>query len=92
MVVVVVAGGGGCAAAVLVVRVYVLVLYFLFSRQRNFFSLPVICVRFRGCPVVLDTGLSVSARYQRTRVLLHAWRLLLLRCISERHKFQNRMQ
>ena len=36
------------------------------------------CLRFRGCPVLLDIELSVSARYQKTRVLLSARRLLLL--------------
>ena len=36
-------------------------------------------VRFRGCPVVLDIELSVSAWYHKTRrVLLRARRLLLL--------------
>ena len=41
-------------------------------------SSTVMCLRFRGCPVVLDIELSVSARYQKTRVLLRARRLLLL--------------
>ena len=36
-------------------------------------------LRFRGCPVVLDIELSVSARYQKTRrALLRASCLLLL--------------
>ena len=38
----------------------------LFSRQRNFFLYYCdMCLRFRGCPVVLDTELSVSAWYQK---------------------------
>ena len=55
--------------------VYVLVLYFLAS----FFLYCEMHLRFRGCPVVLDIELSVSAWYQKTRlVLLHATGLLLL--------------
>ena len=30
------------------------------------------CLRFRGCPIVLDIELSVSARYHKTRVLQRA--------------------
>ena len=36
------------------------------------------CLRFRSCPVVLDIELCVSARYNKTRVLLRARRLRLL--------------
>ena len=36
------------------------------------------CLRFQSSPVVLDIELSVSPRYQKTRVLLSARRLLLL--------------
>ena len=66
----VMAGGGGYAAAGLV---YVFVPYFLFSRHSAAsFSTCDMCLRFRGCPVVLDFELSVSARYQKTRVLQRA--------------------
>ena len=54
----------------------------LFSRQRSFFlyySDTRMYLRFRGCPVVLNIELSVSAWYQKSRhVLLRARRLLLL--------------
>ena len=52
----------------------------LFSRQRSFcFLYCDMYLRFRGCPVVLDIELSVSAWYQKNRrVLLCARRLLLL--------------
>ena len=54
------------------------------------------CLRFRGCPVVLDIELSVRARYHKTRVLLRARRLLLLLVAAAsggvRHKFQNYLQ
>ena len=47
----------------------------LFFRQRSFFCFLYcgICMyfRFRGCPVVLDNELSVSARYQKTRCALY---------------------
>ena len=47
--------------------------------QRSFFLYCDVYLRFRGCPVVLDIELSVSAWYQKTRrVLLRARRLLLL--------------
>ena len=69
-VVVVVVVGGGCAACIGFGA--------LFSRQRSFFLYCDMCLRFRGCPVVLHIELSVSARHQRTRVLLSAWSLLLL--------------
>ena len=36
------------------------------------------CLLLRGCPAVLEIELSVNARYQKTRVLLRARRLLLL--------------
>ena len=54
----------------------------LFSGQRSFVSLccdTYMYRRFRGCPVVLDIELSMSAWYHKTRrVLLRARRLLLL--------------
>ena len=65
-----VAGGGGCAA-----WVFFGALFAIFSPQRSFFLYYLtcdMCLRFRGCPVVLDIELSVSARYQKTRVLLRA--------------------
>ena len=59
----------------------------LFSGQRSFVFL---CCdtrmyrRFRGCPVVLDIELSVSAWYHKTRrVLLRVRRLLLLLLTAE---------
>ena len=56
-----------------------LVLYFLFSRHSAASSSTCdMCLRFRGCPVELDIELSVSARRQKTRVLLCARRLVLL--------------
>ena len=55
---------------------YVFLLYSLFSRHRSqlllYYLTCDMCLRFRGCPVVLDIELSVSARYQKTRVLLRA--------------------
>ena len=55
-------------------------LYFgaLFSRQRSFFVYCDMYLRFRGCPVVLDFELSVSACYQKTRRVLRMRRLVLL--------------
>ena len=54
------------------------------------------CLRFQGCPVVLDVELSVSARHQKTRLLLRARRfpLLLVAAASGgvRHNFQNYIQ
>ena len=54
----------------------------LFSGQRSFVFLCCdtrMYLRFRGCPVVLDIELSVSAWYHKTRrVLLRTRRLLLL--------------
>ena len=55
------------------------------------------CLRFRGCPVVLDIELSSSARHQKTRVLLCAPRLALLLVAAAasgdvQHNFQNYMQ
>ena len=56
--------------------------FILFSGQRSFVFLCCdtrMYLRFRGCPVVLDIELSVSAWYHKTRrVLLRARRLLLL--------------
>ena len=42
------------------------------------------CLRFRGCPVVLEIELSASTRYHRTRVLLLTRRVLFLSCTIER--------
>ena len=55
------------------------------------------CLRFWGCPVVLDIEPSVSARHQKIRVLLCARRLVLLLIAaaasgSVRHKFPNYVQ
>ena len=62
----------------------------LFSVQRSFVFL---CCdtrmyrRLRGCPVVLDMDLSVSAWYHKTRrVLLRAKRLLLLLLLTAESK------
>ena len=70
------------------------IFYFLASEAS--FSAWDTCLRFRGCPVVLDVEHSVSARYQKTRVLLRARRLLLLLVAPAsggvRHKFQNYIQ
>ena len=52
---------------------FVLLYYFLFSRQRSLFLCYLtcdMCLRFRGCPVVLDIELLVNARHQKTHVLL----------------------
>ena len=60
----------------------------LFSGQRRFVFLCCdtrMYLRFRGCPVVLDIELSVSAWYHKTRrVPLRARRLLLLLLTAER--------
>ena len=70
------------------------IFYFLASAAS--FSTCDMCLRFSDCPVVLDIELSVSARHQKTRVLLCARRLLLLHAAAAsggvRHKFQNCMQ
>ena len=51
------------------------------------------CLRFRGCPVLPRFELSVSAWYHKTHVLLRARRPLLVAAASSvRHKFQNYMQ
>ena len=54
--------------------VFLVLLYSLFSRHRAQLLLYYLtfdmCLRFRGCPVVLDSELSVTARHQKTRVLL----------------------
>ena len=62
----------------------------LFSGQR---SVVFLCCdtrmyfRLRGCPVVLDIELSVSAWYHKTRrVLLRARRLLLLLLLTAESK------
>ena len=77
------------AAAAAAPPVHVLVLYTI-SGQRSFVFL---CCdtrmyrRFRGCPVVLDIELSVSAWYHETRrVLLCARRLLLLLILAAESK------
>ena len=81
--------------------VFVLALYFLASAASDFSTvIPGMYLRFRGCPVVLDIELSVSAWYQKTRrVLLRARRLLLLLLLSAESGsvrcaayFQNYMQ
>ena len=81
--------------------VFLVLLYSLFSRHRAQLLLHCLtcdmCLRFRGCPVVLDIELSVCARHQKTRVLLCARRLVLLLIAAAasggvRHKFQNYMQ
>ena len=70
------------------------IFYFLASAAS--FSTCDMCLRFSDCPVVLDIELSVSARHQKTRVLLCARRLLLLHAAAAsggvRHKFQNCMR
>ena len=62
----------------------------LFSGQRSFVFLCCdtrMYLRFRGCPVVLDIELSVSAWYHKTRrVLLRARRLLLLLLLTAESK------
>ena len=62
----------------------------LFSGQRSFVFLccdTPMYLRFRGCPVVLDIELSVSAWYHKTRrVLLRARRLLLLLLLTAERK------
>ena len=56
-----------------------LVPYFLATRSFVLYDWTCdVCLRFRGCPVELDIELSVSARHQKTRVLLCARRLVLL--------------
>ena len=91
-----VVAGGGCAPFGYVF--FGQLLSFLFSHQRSFhFSTWDMCLRIRGCPVVLDTELSLSVWHliQKTRVLLRAWRLLLTIVAASggvRHKFPNYMQ
>ena len=79
---------------------YVLVLYFRASAASAFSTvIPRIYLRFRGCPVVLDIGLAVSAWYQKTRrALLRARRRLLLLLLLQEsrgvrcaYNFQNYM-
>ena len=70
--------------------VFVLELYFLASAASSAFSTVIYVYtyfRFRGCPVVLDIELSVSAWYHKTRrVLLLAMRLLLLPLLTAESK------
>ena len=68
--------------------VYVLVLYFLASAASSFSAvILVMYLRFRGCPVVLDVELSVSAWYHKSRrVVLRARRLLLLLLLTAQSK------
>ena len=67
-----------------------------FFRCSLSFSTCDMCLQFRGCPVVLDIELSLSARDQKTRVLLRARRLPLLLVAAAsggvRHKIKNYMQ
>ena len=62
----------------------------LFSGQRSYVFLCCdtrMYLRFRGCPVVLDIELSVTAWYHKTRrVLLRARRLLLLLLLTAESK------
>ena len=62
----------------------------LFYGQRSFVFLCYdtrMCLRFRGCLVVLDIELSVSAWYHKTRrVLLRVRRLLLLMLLTAESK------
>ena len=73
------------------------IFYFLATAQLLYYFTCDLCLRFRSCLVVLDIELSVSARHQKTRVLLRAWRLVLLLIAAAatdgvRHKFQNYKQ
>ena len=64
--------------------VFVLGLYVLAGTASAFSTVIYMHLRFRGCPVVRDIELSVSVRYQKTRVLLRARRLLLLLVAASR--------
>ena len=86
-----VVAGGGCVACICFGA-----LFSIFS-PAQLLPLLVICVSgFGGRRVVLDMELSVNARYHKTRVLLRAWRLLLLLVAGAsggvRNKIQNYMQ
>ena len=91
---------GGCCAAWIHIICFFGALFSIFSPQRSFVLYYLTCdmsLRFRGCPVELDTELSVSVRHQKTRVLLCARRLVLLLVAAAasggvRHKFQNYVQ
>ena len=69
-------------AAVPLGYVFFLCSFFHFLATAQLLSLLLdvrfLCLLFRGCPVVLDIELSVSAGHQKTRVLLCARRLVLL--------------
>ena len=70
-----------------ILRSHVLVLYLLASAASFSTVIPPMYLRFRGCPVVLDIELSVSAWYHKTRrVLLRARRLLLLLLLTAESK------
>ena len=80
--------------------VFLVLLYYLFSRHRAqlllYYLTSHVCLRFRGCAVVLGIELSVSARHQKTRVPLCARRLVLLLVAAAasggvRHKLPNYM-
>ena len=62
-----VADGGGCAAWI---HIFGACTNFYFLASAASFSSCDMCLRFRGCPVVLDIELFVSARHQKTRVPL----------------------
>ena len=73
-------------------RLYTFWCSILFSGQRSFVFLCCdtrMYPQFRGCLVVLDTELSVSAWYHKTRrVLLRARRLLLRLLLTAESKEQ----
>ena len=75
------------AAAAPPVYVLVLLYYFRASAASSFSADTRMYLQFRGCPVVLDIELSVSAWYYKTRrVLLRAKRLLLLLLLTAESK------
>ena len=89
-------GSGGCASCTLYTfRCSIFSLADAPPRNSFFLYYCDTCLRFRGCPVLLlPVELSVSARYQKTRVLLLRARRLLLLLVaaasgSVRHKYKN---
>ena len=56
--------------------VFLVLLYYLFSRHRAqlllYYLTSHVCLRFRGCAVVLGIELSVNARHQKTRTAVRA--------------------